>query len=244
MASQCAALAFRNPRCRNTGRSSGKDAAVLDAIAQRQPKTVLDIGCGEGWLIRHLRQNVECHTVGLDGSPELLAAAAAADPAGLYVQVDYDTLIADAWPESCPTAGFDVVVFNFSLFAEEPVPILRAAASRLASGGALIIQTLSLEILSKDRQQGGEGWRVEDFTGFGTGTWSPMRWYCHSTSSWIAAVAAAGLTPIRIATIRAKEPLSLLLIACPAREVSLTVQTGATPEIPGSGGAESTGSNP
>ena len=31
-------------------RRAGTDAAILDAIAERAPRRLLDIGCGEGWL--------------------------------------------------------------------------------------------------------------------------------------------------------------------------------------------------
>ena len=30
--------------------------AIIDAVLAQAPKTVLDVGCGEGWLIRELKK--------------------------------------------------------------------------------------------------------------------------------------------------------------------------------------------
>src|ERR1700674_1682806 len=31
--------------------------AIIDAVLSRSPRTVLDIGCGEGWLVRSLSEH-------------------------------------------------------------------------------------------------------------------------------------------------------------------------------------------
>jgi SAM-dependent methyltransferase len=165
-------------------RRAGTDAAILAAIAERTPRWLLDIGCGEGWLIRVAEASAGCAGVGIDGSVELIAAAQAADSVNRYVVLDYAAFIAG---DDDIGADFDVAVFNYALFAEDIVPLLRAAAARLARGGAVIIQTLHPGAGDE------EGWRTEDFAAFGAGDWTPMPWYARSVQSWDKAVAQAGL---------------------------------------------------
>ncbi|MEI4673844.1 methyltransferase domain-containing protein, partial [Pseudomonas aeruginosa] len=53
------------------------DDAILQALRQRAPRRLLDIGCGEGWQFRALAGEVgEC--VGIDATPELIELARAA----------------------------------------------------------------------------------------------------------------------------------------------------------------------
>lgn len=48
------------------------DHAIIDAIRSRLPRSVLDVGCGEGWLVRELATE-KMHVVGTDGAQNLLA---------------------------------------------------------------------------------------------------------------------------------------------------------------------------
>jgi 2-polyprenyl-3-methyl-5-hydroxy-6-metoxy-1,4-benzoquinol methylase len=187
-------------------RRAGTDAAILEAIAERAPKHLLDIGCGEGWLVRAVASRTGCACVGIDGSEGLIAAALAADPGNDYRVLDYNRLAtADLG------AAFDIVVFNYALFAEDIAPSLRAAADRLASDGALIIQTLH------QGDDGEDGWRSEDFAAFGAGDWAPMPWYSRSLESWRAVVAAAGLKMLAMREPKAEDAriLSLLMVCAP-----------------------------
>ena len=48
--------------------------AIVDAVIERAPKTVLDVGCGEGWLVRELGK-VGIDALGIDVIPELIEFA-------------------------------------------------------------------------------------------------------------------------------------------------------------------------
>jgi 2-polyprenyl-3-methyl-5-hydroxy-6-metoxy-1,4-benzoquinol methylase len=190
-------------------RQAGTDDAILQAIAKHAPKRLLDIGCGEGWLVRAAAERTGCAAVGIDGAGELIAAACASDPANSYITIDYDAFTL-GWPGI--DADFDIAVFNYSLFGKDIVPLLRAAMSRLSSDGAIIIQTLHPGSAGNEQ----DGWRVEDFSAFAGGDWAAMPWYFRSLESWRATLSDAGLD-LR----ERREPtadgriLSLLMICTP-----------------------------
>jgi 2-polyprenyl-3-methyl-5-hydroxy-6-metoxy-1,4-benzoquinol methylase len=187
-------------------RRAGTDGAVLSAIAELAPERLLDIGCGEGWLIRAAVARTGCAAVGIDGAAALIEAARAADPTSIYHVLGYDSFAA-----SDIGADFDVAVFNYSLFAEDIAPLLCAAASRLAPGGAILIQTLH----PGDGQE--DGWRTEDFTAFNGGDWAAMPWYYRTLGSWRAALSDAGLEVRNMREPAAEDGriLSLLMVCEP-----------------------------
>lgn len=169
-------------------RRAGTDEAVLRAIVKHGPRRLLDIGCGEGWLIRAAAERMGCAAVGIDGAAALIAAARAADPVGTYLTMDYDSFAANA--VDAVGTGFDLIVCNYSLFAEHTTLLLRAAATRLAPAGAIVIQTLHPGTAAP----GQDRWQIEDFSAFEGGGWTPMPWYFRSLDSWRAILIEAGLS--------------------------------------------------
>src|SRR5256885_2172438 len=51
------------------------NAAIVDAVLSRSPRTVLDLGCGEGWLVRTLSER-GIRAIGVDAIPALIDQAA------------------------------------------------------------------------------------------------------------------------------------------------------------------------
>lgn len=106
-------------------------AARVEAAA---PARVADLGCGPGNSTAVLRARwPAAEVVGVDSSPEMIAAARASDPAGRWELGDLAT-----WADGRP---FDVVYSNAAL---QWVPDHAAVAPRLfglvAPGGALAVQ--------------------------------------------------------------------------------------------------------
>jgi len=120
-------------------RKAGTDDAIVSAIVSRRPSRMLDVGCGEGWLIRRVAQTIKCRAVGIDGSAQLIEDAKAADPISQYRVMNYAELTNDASPLD---NDFDVAVFNYSLFDEDAAKLLAAVKPLLARSGVVIIQTL------------------------------------------------------------------------------------------------------
>ena len=99
------------------------------------PGEVLDLGCGEGRLCRDLKAR-GYHTIGIDASPQAIAAARAADPGGRYE-------IADAASTGLPAASVDVVAALMSLQDIDDLTGAVAEATRvLRPGGRLCAATV------------------------------------------------------------------------------------------------------
>ena len=169
-------------------RVAGTDQAILDAVRRLGPATVLDAGCGEGWLARALATD-GCRVRGVDGSAPLIERAREKGGAEFGV-VSYDEIIAH--PESAG-GPYDAIVLNFALFTERVSPILDALATRLSPGGALIIQTLHPWAAAEEPGYV-DGWREATFGGFGVPFPESMPWYFRTLETWASEIRRAGLT--------------------------------------------------
>lgn len=186
------------------------DAAILGAVSLHRPQKVLDLGCGEGWLVRALGAR-GIAAFGVDGSAPLIEAASAAG--GSFLQLTYAELIEQ--PSRCGQ-GFDLVVANFALFEERLEPLLAALREVMTPSGWLLVQTLH-PLAAGDPYR--DGWRTEDFRGFGEAAWTPMPWYFRTLSSWVAVLRAGGFALRNLREPSHPQdgrPLSLLLELQPA----------------------------
>ena len=147
------------------------DAAIVEAVLAQTPRTVLDLGCGEGWLARALAKHGIAVT-GVDASPSLIEAARELG-GGEFVVAAYDSL---------PPGPYDLTVANFSLLEEQLAPVLRALPS-----ARLIVQTVHPGAFGDE-----DGWRVETFASM-EGEWrEPMPWYFRTRASWARLFAQSG----------------------------------------------------
>ncbi|WP_210639489.1 MULTISPECIES: class I SAM-dependent methyltransferase [unclassified Pseudomonas] len=186
------------------------DQAILLAVLSRQPERVLDLGCGEGWLLRALAER-GIEAVGVDGDATLVEAARAAGSSPVHL-ASYEAL-AQATVDI--GRNYDLICANFALLHQDIIPLLTAMNALLAPGGTLVIQTLHPWAAAAGNYQ--DGWREETFAGF-QGQWQPMPWYFRTLSSWLNALDMAGF---RLAGLQEPQhpqstaPQSLLLVAEP-----------------------------
>lgn len=184
------------------------DQAMLLAILGRQPERVLDVGCGEGWLLRALADR-GIEATGVDGDAALVAAAQAAGSRQV-LQASYAQL---AEGELDIGSGYDLVCANFALLHQDIIPLLAAMKARLVPSGAMLIQTLHPWSVADGDYQ--DGWRQESFAGF-SGDWQPMPWYFRTLASWLNALDMAGFRLLSLQEPQHPQsavPQSLLMIA-------------------------------
>ncbi|KQN48812.1 methyltransferase type 12 [Pseudomonas sp. Leaf48] len=184
------------------------DQAILLAVLGRQPQRVLDLGCGEGWLLRALSER-GVEVVGVDGDATLVEAARAAGSAPVHL-ASYQTLV-----EASVDIGrdYDLICANFALLHQDIIPLLAALHALLAPGGALVIQTLHPWAAAAGDYQ--DGWREETFAGL-KGQWQPMPWYLRTLSSWLNALDMGGFQLVGLQEPQHPQspvPQSLLLVA-------------------------------
>ncbi len=187
------------------------DSAIIEAVLSRSPQTVLDVGCGEGWLVRELTAR-DIHVTGIDAVAELVEEARASCGGDFHI-LSYDELAAGKH-----SASVDVVACNFSLIGRESTEaVIRATASLLKSTGSLIMQTLHPVVACGDLPYR-DGWREGSWAGFSSDFTDPAPWYFRTLESWIALFSDCGFQlnemrePLLPSTQR---PASVIFIAEP-----------------------------
>lgn len=183
--------------------------AIIDAVLSRSPQSVLDIGCGEGWLARELSSHA-IHVEGVDVIPELIKQAQNAG-GGNFRVASYEDIAAGDLETSV-----DVVVCNFALFGKESVEgLFDAIPSLLTSHGSIIVQTLHPVMMCGDLPYQ-DGWRKGSWDGFSADFVDPAPWYFRTLESWIRLFARGSLQLLEIREPhhpKTQKPASIVFIA-------------------------------
>jgi 2-polyprenyl-3-methyl-5-hydroxy-6-metoxy-1,4-benzoquinol methylase len=189
------------------------DQAIVDAVMSRRPESVLDIGCGEGWLSRALAAQGVQRTIGVDVVPALVEQARGAG-GGEYRVASYEAIA-----RGDLQVTVDVAVANFALIGKDAVDaLIRTSPTLLRPGGALVVQTLHPVVATGD-QPYEDGWRTGSWAGFSDDFSDPAPWYFRTLATWVELIAASGLhlvemrEPIHPAT---RKPASIIFIASSA----------------------------
>jgi len=165
--------------------------AIIEAVLSRSPRTVLDIGCGEGWLVRALAER-GVEATGVDVVPALVEQANAAG-GGEFRVASYEQIAAGELEMTV-----DAVVANFSLIGKESVEgVLRRAPELLTENGALIIQTLHPLVAGGDLPYE-DGWRRGSWAGFSREFSDPAPWYFRTLESWKRLLTGSGFSRIEM----------------------------------------------
>jgi 2-polyprenyl-3-methyl-5-hydroxy-6-metoxy-1,4-benzoquinol methylase len=191
-------------------RNLATDKAVLETIISLNPQSVLDLGCGEGWLSREMSSR-GMKVLGVDAVPELIERAQGMGGAQFKI-ASYEDIAGGAF-----AVNVDLVVANFSLIGKDAVDaVVKKAASMLNPGGSLVIQTPHPVIAGEDEPYR-DGWRPGSWAGCGASfSKAAAPWYFRTIGTWVRLLRQSGLyiseirEPLHPAT---GKPASLILVA-------------------------------
>lgn len=160
-----------------TSRVEITNKAILDTLLSLTPKRVIDVGCGEGWLVRELVNN-GIDATGIDIVPEFIEYAVNKGKGTFKVVAQEDI------SEMHFSEKFDTIVCNFSLLGDKAVEnVFDKASSILTPGGHLVIQTLH-PINCKDDEHYADGWQEGSWSGFNDAFSKPAPWYFRTLHTW------------------------------------------------------------
>lgn len=194
-------------------RQLATNKAIVDMICADQPATVLDIGCGEGWLAKELSDR-GIAVSGADIIAELVEKAKER-AGGHFVVASYEDIAVFKTTLQPP---FDAIVINFALIGEESTEQLLASLPRyLSAGGKLYIQTLHPHS-RKSSDDYISGWKTGSWDGLGDQFTMPYQWYFRTLEDWLELLHRSGFDrifftePLHPVT---RLPLSILFVCKP-----------------------------
>ncbi len=159
--------------------------AIEAAVLATQPRSVIDVGCGEGWLVRVLAQR-GISARGVDAIPALVDAASR--QGGAFAVATYEDIAQGrlGWKA-------DTVSCNFALIGKESAEqLLRGVPGLLYPGGHFVVQTLHPVEACGDKPYA-DGWRTGSWDGFSQRFVNAAPWYFRTLESWRRLFADCGL---------------------------------------------------
>ncbi len=174
--------------------------AIVDILTDLNPASLLDVGCGEGWLTRKMAQ-LGISTVGIDATELLIKQAKSLHPEGQYYLQSYEGIIAGTM---LPESPYDAVVANFCLYQEWETPrLLNTLRSNLTPGGHIVIQTLHPFHILRDGLSYTSQWMDDAWKGLPGAFTHPYKWYYRTFESWLEVFSNSGLSVKKL-----QEPLN------------------------------------
>lgn len=189
-------------------RKLATNKAIVDAVFNAAPSTVLDLGCGEGWLSKELADKGITVT-GTDVIPALIEKAKE-KVNGNFVVASYEEIYSGkvSFPQL-----FDAVVINFALIGKESTEnLLTALPSLMTPAGQLFIQTLHPDS-RKAIDDYTTGWKEGSWDGLGDQFTQPYQWYFRTMEDWLQLLHQSGFKNISTTEVlhpHSAKPLSVI----------------------------------
>jgi trans-aconitate methyltransferase len=182
---------------RDEGMEKGHTASVnimLERLlsGRNEPFTALDIGCGNGWVVRRLKAHALCsHASGVGGAPSMIAKAREVDPEGDYVEA--------MLPDWKPAEPVDLIhTMECLYYLQDPLGFLKTLHDAwMNPGGKLVI---------------GVDHYLENPSSHDWGPSLNVHMALLSIDEWSAGLREAGFTGIEAVQVGAKEGWSGTLI--------------------------------
>ncbi|MDF9795098.1 cyclopropane fatty-acyl-phospholipid synthase-like methyltransferase [Catalinimonas alkaloidigena] len=151
--------------------------AIIDVLLSLGCKKILDIGCGEGWLVRSMKkEGVECW--GIDGSAELIKLAKEKG-SGTYGCMSYGDIVSGSKVNGSP---FEAAIFNFALFDESTTaPLLQKVRKHLTTEGKMVIQSLHPDAMPNSKVS---RWEADVWQNLPGNFKDSYHWYLRSIKDW------------------------------------------------------------
>jgi SAM-dependent methyltransferase len=196
--------------------------AIINAVLNHVHGSLLDMGCGEGWLCRELRQN-GLETFGIDGNEILIKKAKTLSKSDEFERISYQELIA-AFKGSgrSTTEGkfgnkkFSGAVFNFSLYEKEGLELLFQTVQKIIiPSGKIIIQTIHPFHLIKNGLAYKSQWIKNSWEGLDHDFKNGHPWYLRTFGEWSDLFYLCSFRLLKIYEPRnpdTQEPLSVIFI--------------------------------
>ncbi len=181
--------------------------AIEEALFSLPGSKVLDMGCGEGWLVRNLTKAGK-HAVGVDGTAALIDFAK--QRAGIFYQTTFEEVAKGTKLHGAP---YDLIVFNFSIYLAATLKdLLVSLKNVLSENGHLVIQTLHPFFFMEQNLPYTSQTMPDSWEGL-SGNWSDGHsWYARTFEDWIAILRDSGYHLKRLQEVcnKEKRPLSVI----------------------------------
>jgi len=186
------------------------NAAIFEIIVKYNPKKVIDIGCGEGWLTRRLiASGIATH--GIDAIESLIKNAVEKG-GNNYSVCSYENFISGRWSL---IDQFDAAAINFALLDKTITEkLLQYLSQSLMKESLIFIQTLHpFSIALTETYE--SGWKDGSWNGLKKDFTDPYQWYFRTLEDWIKLFNSSGLIlkelkePIHPQT---KKPVSVIFV--------------------------------
>jgi len=169
------------------------NTAILNKVLRRKPKTVLDVGCGEGWLVNTLvKHSIEA--TGVDAIPALIKNAKTKGKGKFKVRT-YEALTKGVKFKDGP---FDLITINFALFENrKTAQLIKKLPTYLTKDGQIIIQTLHPFSIATDKKYE-SAWRKNSWEGLKREFKQPHKWYFRTLEDWVKLFRKAKLNLVEL----------------------------------------------
>ncbi len=182
--------------------------AILETVKSHNLNSILDLGCGEGWLTRAL-SNKKNRVVGID-STEVLLKNARLKGSQNYYNMTYEEIVKG---KEMPETPFDAVVLNFCLYQNEEVSaLLQSIKKSLLKSGLIFIQTLHPSFLIQNNLPYKSQWMEDSWKGLKGDFVHPHSWYARTLEDWISSFRESNLVLLSLKEVINDKgvPLSIL----------------------------------
>jgi 2-polyprenyl-3-methyl-5-hydroxy-6-metoxy-1,4-benzoquinol methylase len=114
------------------------DFAIQERESFNKNFTFLDLGCGNGWVVRKVAENTTCsHAHGIDGAPQMIANARERGGNEEYILCNID--------EYEPAQEYDIILsMEVLYYLEDPASILKKIANSWLNEGGRFIAGIDL----------------------------------------------------------------------------------------------------